>query len=353
MRETELRLGLRRSMIIRSTAIMIMLAGMIQGQYRDIPDVVTKVATASANWLKIETGARALGMGGAQVAAGRGLSGIPYNPASVGFIRSSETYYSRSGYLAGITHNVLSYGTKLTGQDFLGVHLFYLDSGPMDVTTELYPDGIGEEFKVISLSLRGTYARRLTDRLKVGMSLNYIRDEIHTTTMQTFAFDIGSNFDTGIYGFVLGMSVSNFGPEVQYHGEGLQQLVPDTLDVDERMNRVTGKFPLPLVFRLGIVNDLIGSKSEFMTSEDHRLSLALDGVNPLDYTVYGNVGMEYSFREFAFLRFGTHLGHDTAGMSAGGGIRVGVPGMQISVDYAFVNYGILEVTHQFSLGLDF
>ena len=31
--------------------------------YRDIPEVVTKVATSTANWLKLETSARAIGMG--------------------------------------------------------------------------------------------------------------------------------------------------------------------------------------------------------------------------------------------------------------------------------------------------
>ena len=33
------------------------------GQFRDIPEVVTKVATSTANWLKLETSARAIGMG--------------------------------------------------------------------------------------------------------------------------------------------------------------------------------------------------------------------------------------------------------------------------------------------------
>ena len=32
-------------------------------QYRDIPDVVTKVATAAGGFLKLETSARAIGMG--------------------------------------------------------------------------------------------------------------------------------------------------------------------------------------------------------------------------------------------------------------------------------------------------
>ena len=37
--------------------------GLAFGQYRDIPEVVTKVATSAANWLKLETSARAIGMG--------------------------------------------------------------------------------------------------------------------------------------------------------------------------------------------------------------------------------------------------------------------------------------------------
>ena len=43
---------------------------------QDNVDVVTKVATSAANWLKLETGTRAIGMGGAYTAAGDDVSGI-------------------------------------------------------------------------------------------------------------------------------------------------------------------------------------------------------------------------------------------------------------------------------------
>ena len=129
--------------------IFFLLTGSLFSQGGDIPEVVTKVATAAGNWLKIETGARAIGMGGAFVAAGEGISGIPYNPASIAYIKKSEGYYSRSNYIAGITHNVMSYGLRLGSSDYFGAHLFYLDSGLMDVTNEWYPDGTGEEFNAI------------------------------------------------------------------------------------------------------------------------------------------------------------------------------------------------------------
>ena len=82
--------------------ILLFSLGFLQGQYRDIPEVVTKVATSAANWLKLETSARAIGMGGAFVASGRGVSGIPYNPASIAFIESREAYFSSVNYLAGV-----------------------------------------------------------------------------------------------------------------------------------------------------------------------------------------------------------------------------------------------------------
>ena len=77
--------------------------------------------------------------------------------------------------------------------------------------------------------------------------------------------------------------------------------------------------------------------------------VTLDGINPIDYTVYGGVGFEYSWQNMAFIRGGTRLYHDTAGLSLGGGLKWNM----FAVDYAYVNYGILEETHQFGISLNF
>ena len=154
----------------------LVLSCFIHAQYRDIPDVVTKVATATANWLKIETGVRAIGMGGAFVAAGTGISAVPYNPSGIGFLTNSEAYYSKSNFLAGISHNVLGYGQKLSSQDFVGVHLFYLNSGKMEVTNEWFPQwngrGVQCDLHVLERNLcqkthgqaKGRYELKLPER---------------------------------------------------------------------------------------------------------------------------------------------------------------------------------------------
>ena len=309
----------------------------------DPPDAVTKVGTSAANWLKIESGTRGIAMGGSQVASGRGLSGSYFNPASIAFIQGSEVYFSKSNYLAGITHNTIGYGRKVTPTDYIGIHLFYLDSGEMKETTVISPDGTGRTFNVLDVSLRMIYGKQLTDRLRIGGAIKYILEQIHDVQMQSFVFDLGSNFKTGIYGIMLGMSVSNFGPNVQFQGDGLvteDENAPSGFD-----QKITEEFSVPLVFRLGIQKDMFGDDE----NSTNHLILSADAINPIDYTVYGSAGIEYSWNNMAFIRGGKHLFHDTAGFSVGGGLKWTI----ITMDYAYVNYGILEETHQFGISLEF
>jgi len=317
----------------------------VLSQEIDPPEAVTKVATCAANWLKIESGVKGISMGGSQVASGSGISGIFYNPASIAFTKSSEVYYSKSYYLAGISHNTLGYVTKISPSDYLGLYLFYLDSGEMEVTTVISPDGTGEMFNVLDLSVRFLYGKQLTDRLRIGAAIKYFREDIYTAQMQSLVIDLGSNFNTGMYGFILGMSVSNFGPEVQYEGDALDVTVDDDIAVAGKLSKITNKFPVPLTFRIGLSNDVIGGGEESV----HRLTFSADAINPIDYTVYGGMGVEYSWRDIAFVRGGTRLYHDTAGLSLGGGLKWSM----FAVDYAYVNYGILEETHQFGINLKF
>jgi len=97
----------------------------------------------------------------------------------------------------------------------------------------------------------------------------------------------------------------------------------------------------------------MGPNGTFIKNQAHRLTVSMDGVNPSDYMVYGSIGVEYGWLDFAFIRAGTHIGHDTAGLSAGVGIKLKARGMGVSVDYAYVDYGLLKLTHQAGLSLEF
>jgi hypothetical protein len=164
--------------------------------------------------------------------------------------------------------------------------------------------------------------------------------------MHSFVFDLGSNFDTGIYGIMLGMSVSNFGPDVQFQGEGLQVEVDTDLDISGYQQKITEKFSVPLVFRLGVQKDV---ELKGLLGSMHRLSVAMDAINPIDYTVHGGIGAEYSWNKLLFARGGLNWGHDTKGLSLGAGAKW----KMIAIDVAYVNYGDLDKTLQFGISLEF
>ena len=54
-----------------------------------------------------------------------------------------------------------------------------------------------------------------------------------------------------------------------------------------------------------------------------------------------------------YLRAGTHLKHDTADLSLGAGIAFNIRDYKFALDYAYVDYGVLDYTHQFGLKFEF
>ena len=102
------------------------------------------------------------------------------------------------------------------------------------------------------------------------------------------------------------------------------------------------------------MNNIIGSddKSAYMMP-GHRLTVSMDAINPLDYKLNGSFGMEYAWKELIFARLGSHLNHDTAGLSLGAGANIRLGRMALTVDYAFVDYDILKYTNQIAIGLKF
>ena len=306
-----------------------------------------KTGTAIYKWAEIETGTRAIGMAGSQVASGNGVYAVPYNPANLAFISDNEIYVSKAAYLAGTSHNTIAYGKAVSASDYVGIHLYYFDSGIMNETTEIIGGPTGQKFKFTGFLTRLTYATQLTDRLKLGGTFKYFLENTTSAdlSMSSIAFDIGSNFDTGIYGMHLGMCISNLGPDGRYVGVGL-----DANEYGEDLQNKTEYFPIPLTFRVGIMNNLVGpDNNSAIINQNHRLTLSMDAVNPLDYHLNSSLGMEYSWNELIFVRSGFHLNHDTAGGSVGFGVLYN----NIALDFGWANYAILKSTWQLGLSFGF
>ena len=92
--------------------------------------------TTAVQWLELETGIRAVGMGGAQTAAGRDISSSLYNPANISYIEGQEAFFNKTNYIVDISHSFLGYAKKMSDADIVGVNIFFLDSGWIPETTD-------------------------------------------------------------------------------------------------------------------------------------------------------------------------------------------------------------------------
>jgi predicted porin len=225
----------------------------------------------------------------------------------------------------------------------------------MEITTLAEQDGTGQFFSAYDLSMGLTYAYNLTDRFSLGGTVKYIQSTIWNTSASSFAMDLGVLFHSDIYGLRIGATITNFGTEMQMDGKDL--LVQHDIDPNNYGNNdqilatlQTDEFPLPLTFRIGLAMDVLNS-------EEHRITLAADALHPNDNDESVNVGGEYMFNNLIAFRVGYKsllLDNSEEGLTAGVGLNYNFTSdFGVRVDYAYQDFGVLDYTQHFSLGIKF
>lgn len=315
----------------------------------------SKVGTASAQFLKIGVGARAMGLGGSFTALANDVSTLYWNPAGISNIRGFSFAVTHTEWFADISHDFVGIVYPLSSSDVIALNVVALNTGEQEVTTVTQPDGTGIFYDVSDLAIGFSYARALTDRFTVGLTAKYIQQNLYNESANTFAIDIGTYLRTGFHDLVIAMNMSNFGGGMQLEGR-------DLITITDLNNQVSGnynpdaelqteKYPLPLIFRVGIAMDLVGGNDPIIHSEKNRFTLAIDGVHPNDNTEKVNIGGEYSWNENVFARIGYKINYDVEKWTFGVGLRFNFGGNQVGFDYALVDYNDLGKISQISLEL--
>ena len=200
-----------------------------------------------------------------------------------------------------------------------------------------------------------TYAYNLTDRFSLGGTVKYIQQKIWNSSASSIALDLGVLFHSDIYGLRIGATITNFGSAMRIDGKDLlvqHDIDPNSSGNNDQIlaNLQTDDFPLPLTFRIGLAMDVVDS-------DDHRVTLAADALHPNDNDESINVGMEYIFSSLIAFRVGyksLFLDNSEEGLTAGVGLNYDFTNdFGVRVDYAYQDFGILDYTQHFSLGIKF
>ncbi len=329
-------------------------------------DTPNRQGTRGANFLHLGIGARGGAMAGAIGSSVNGPTAWYWNPAGAA---TSEGFSLAAGLQnlyddLGLDQTYASASIPLLG-GVVGVHLNTLGSGPIKRTTELNPFGErlgGNSFEWTSTVVGLGYARRLTDRLSVGGQLKYIKEGIPDAGTSWVAFDIGTQFNTGLYGLVLGGVIQNVGGTSRAQGALIQRVIQTTdgsvLSEARRVQFFTNNTELPVEFRLSVGADLLGSANSMMggAGGNHTITSEISVTNATDYSTQYALGAEYGFRNILFLRGGKRMYNDdrdhgdvgTVGLAGGFGLRMPVFGRSIRFDYSYEAAGALQNIQIFS-----
>jgi len=337
---------------MKKTAIVVMVVLMASFSYSQ---EVTKVGTTAAGFLNIDIGARAIGMGGAYVSVADDIMSMYWNAAGIARIDGAEAMFTYNRWLADISYNYAGFAINMGNFGSLGVDAQFMTMDKMERTTASEPDGTGELFSAGSYAFGLGYGRNLTDRFSIGFKFKYIREEIYHSTASGVAFDIGTLFDTQYNGLKIGMSITNYGTKMQMSGRDMliqTDIDPSISGNNQNINAnlATDAFDLPLMFRVGVSMDVLKGLG------NSNLILALDALHPNDDVESLNFGTEYVYGGMFVLRAGYKaiFARDSEeGLCFGAGFQWGTGGMDLQIDYAYEEFGVLNEIQMFSIGLGF
>ncbi|OGS37607.1 MAG: hypothetical protein A2506_13590 [Elusimicrobia bacterium RIFOXYD12_FULL_66_9] len=324
--------------------------------------VVSQVGTASAEFLRIGAGARALGMGEAFSAVAEGPEAAYWNPAGLAHSKRLEFSYARAELPAGLHHDFgaisapvpLLHGTfafaftRLSGDKLAMTDASNRQRGTFAPHSEVFSFAYGRELADDdSFGDARDYFREnwnvpradrpfiderepWTGRIAGGLAIKVLQENLGTRKASGVAFDGGGTFrPVDLHELILAGAFRHVGPGLKFISESA---------------------PLPSEAAFSAAYDL--------RADGWRLLPAIEVDAPYAGQFYGKFGVEGSHQvargAWASLRLGYNsrttldLG-PLSGLTAGTGVRVG----GFSFDAAFQPMGLLGSAMRIAVGWRF
>ncbi len=277
----------------------------------------------TAAFLKLGSGARAIGLGGAYTAVSGDINAISYNPAGLAALRRSEAGFTRAELVEGISYNFLGY-SRPAAKGNIGLGVNYLGQSSIEGR------GANREatgsFQASDTAVNLAYARPLTGRAALGLNFKYITSRIAGETANGWAVDAGWQYEMPVKGLGLGFAVQNLGPKLKFLDEGSA---------------------LPLTASAG---------AGYMLLDNVLLSLDVSRQVSEKSAVF-SLGSEYAVFNSVFMRAGylTSAASGGSGLADTGAFKAGF-GLKLkgfNLDYAVTPFGDIGKAHRISLGAGF
>ncbi|MFC1522160.1 PorV/PorQ family protein [Elusimicrobiota bacterium] len=279
--------------------------------------------TATAQFLKLGVGARAVAMGEAYSALADDATALYWNPAALNNLSKRSATFMHAAYIESSFFDYLAYSQPLNDKSAIGAGIQYLSVGSITETDET-GSNVGS-YNPSDMALTAGYARKIGD-FSLGMNAKFIQSKI-INSASAFAFDLGVLSPVYMNEKArFAFTVTNLGTKMKF---------------DE------AKEDLPLALRIGSsyrISDAWVSGLDIGLSKDNEPYVAL--------------GTEYLMPAGNNWTFAGRVGLNTRTMSDIGGLSgislgFGVIRSSFGFDYAFLPMGDLGTTHRISINFKF
>ena len=170
-----------------------------------------KVGTTGAQFLKIDIGARSMGMSGVNQLIRGDVEALYQNPAGLAWATKPQAMLSHTKWLADMPYSAVAAMYPVKNIGVIGAFVGHLSSGDIEETTVEQQDGTGKMVSTGHTVMGIGYGRQLTDKFTVGGVLKYVSERLDDVNSNALSVDVGISYDIGIKGVSLGMAIRNFG----------------------------------------------------------------------------------------------------------------------------------------------
>jgi len=267
--------------------------------------------------MKVESGARPAGMGGAFTAVAGTPDAMPYNPAGTFGVEDFAVSLGHTSYWENVRFETGHAVFRLSPRVSLhgGVRFAAIDE--LEQRNYVPSEEPLSLFDAHDISFKGGLAVRINPRLRAGFAIGWMVEKIDAWRGSSFAMDYGLQY-VPTDRLTVGAAVTNLGSD---------------MTLTRNAGDSSRPIELPTTWRAGAAY------------EYERYRGALDMVY-LDEEAHAHIGAEAQVHELFQVRAGYMSGYDVKNITAGASFSR----RNLAVDYAFVPYTKnLGATHMFNL----
>ncbi|MDD5067817.1 MAG: PorV/PorQ family protein [bacterium] len=291
--------------------------------------------TSAGDFLRITPGATGPALGNAVVSMDQTAEALFHNPAGLSTLDRTEFALSYSRWMNDLNFMSLAFGSKTeeTGNVGLGfTGLFYGDIPVVSLDESGQLTQTARMAGAYDFAVMAAIADQTAKTFSMGITAKLIFHSLDDERSTELAIDAGTGLHVRSAQALIGPRTGNltFGLALQNIGSKAR------FDSEE--------FDLPLQLKLGAHYSLLNLEQGI-----HMATIYLDAVKSVTEGVKINSGLEYGFRQIIYLRAGVKAGNDLDTYSLGAGLNVPLKSSFLKLDYAYVPYGSLAVSHQISL----